>query len=298
MRMDSHLGNALRCALLCGGVMLAAVAAAQQPSQPDPAPLPNAPSASATAKPEQCTTPDCPRDTEPTREPAAPEKIPTTPGELGRDMEQAVKTQPPCRPDLMPCRLSANDKFHLFAKRTYAPITFISAALDTGYSQLTGDHFYGTGAEGYFYRYGVSLGDGEVRSFFQTFLLSTLLHQDPRYHRVKNGNVLSRAAYAASRVFVGRTDNGRNALNLPEIIGTGATTAFGNLYHPDEERDIDKQFNRAIGGLGSDAASNVLREFWPDIKSWFVRHEPEKMKQVEHKIDDAGAPRPERSHLF
>jgi hypothetical protein len=279
--------------------LLVVGAAAQQPPAPPPAaPLPNAPSSvtsGSAIRPQECAASaaaDCPRDSEPTREPAAPEKMPTTAGELGHNMEQAVKTQPPCRPDVMPCRLSGADKFHLFAKRTYSPYTFVSAALDTGYSHLTGENYYGKGARGYFYRYGVNLGDGEARSFFQTFLFSTLLHQDPRYHRVKNGNVLYRAAYASSRVIVGRTDDGRCAANWPQIFGTGATTALGNIYHPDEETTISHNVNRAIGAFWSDAASNVLREFWPDMKGWFVRHEPEKMKRIEQKIDDTAAPRP------
>jgi hypothetical protein len=45
--------------------------------------------------------------------------------------------------------------------------------------------------------------------------------------------------------------------------------------------------NRFIGGLGSDATSNILREFWPDIKKAFRKHEPESMKRMEEKVPGA-----------
>ena len=36
--------------------------------------------------------------------------------------------------------------------------------------------------------------------------------------------------------------------------------------------------------LFSSAQTNLLREFWPDIKSIFRKHEPEKLKKLEEKM--------------
>src|SRR5579884_2427311 len=109
----------------------------------------------------------------------------------------------PCAPSEAPpyMPLDRQAKFALFTERISSPTTFLSAAFDAGYSHITGDwKAYGQGADGYGKRYGATLADTEARSFFQSFLMPTLFHQDPRYFASRKTGVLSRLTYALSRV--------------------------------------------------------------------------------------------------
>ena len=243
-----------------------------------------------------CAGQDCGRDAAPTTSvsistlPDAPQPQPKTshffPGSanlLKNGLGSAILAQPPCVVEQMPCRLTSRQKLQLFVKRSYSPYTFTSAAFDSMNSQWM-DEKYASGMEGFARRAAANLADGETRSLFQTYIYSSLFHQDPRYHRLGTGNVLQRAAYAASRVFVGRTDAGGNAFNSPGLLGALTTSAMSNLYYPERDTGVGRTFNRALGGLGSDAGTYVLREFWPDIKSFFRRHESTAVKKMDDRM--------------
>jgi hypothetical protein len=202
---------------------------------------------------------------------------------LKNGVGSAITSQPPCVVEQMPCRLTSHQKLQLFVKRSYSPYTFTSAAFDSMNSQWMNEK-YASGMEGFARRAAANLADGETRSLFQTYIYSSLFHQDPRYHRLGTGNVLQRAAYAASRVFVGRTDAGGNAFNSPGILGALTTSAISNLYYPERDTGVGRTFNRALGGLGSDAGTYVLREFWPDIKSFFRRHESTAVRKMDDRM--------------
>jgi hypothetical protein len=139
-------------------------------------------------------------------------------------------------------------------------------------------------------RYGANLADTEARSFFQTFLFSSLFHQDPRFHRVPNGGMFYRASYAASRVLIGRTDDGRSTLNWPEFLGVAATVTLGNAYYPEVDRGPGHTISRGLGSLVSDAGTNVLREFWPDVRRVLRRHEPKSVQHIQEKITSLTMP--------
>jgi len=78
--------------------------------------------------------------------------------------------------------LSAPCKFKLFLKQTYSPYTFASAGFQATLAQATGrGPHYGGGMQGWAKRFGATFADTESRRFIQTFALSTILHEDPRY---------------------------------------------------------------------------------------------------------------------
>ena len=96
-------------------------------------------------------------------------------------------------------------------------------------------------------------------------IFPTLLHQDPRYFRRREGNWRSRLGYAMSRLFITRTDSGRHQFNYSEILGSATSLAISNAYYPDG-RTFGNNMGRYALQLGFDAASNALKEFWPDLK--------------------------------
>jgi hypothetical protein len=181
--------------------------------------------------------------------------------------------------------LSGHQKFNLFVERTYSPYTFVSAAAEATWAQMWAQWpEYGGGMQGWGKRFGATLADTESRRFIQTFLLSTMLHQDPRYFHSQKKGFLPRSWYAATRVLVTRDDDGYDAFNTSEFLGALFTSSLQNAYYPQHERSLGDTMNRFAGALGSDATSNILREFWPDIRRIFRKHAPEKVRKIEEKV--------------
>jgi hypothetical protein len=178
--------------------------------------------------------------------------------------------------------LSKRQKFNVFLHHTYSPYTFAGAAFDAGLAQATGSwHSYGGGMEGYGKRFGASLADSESGGFFGRFLFPVLLHEDPRYLRSTSQDTMPRIGYALSRVLVTRDDHGNKRTNLSLILSVFASSGLGNTYYPREERGFGDTAARAGGDLVSAAGMNVLREFWPDIKQKFKKHEPKRIQKLE-----------------
>jgi hypothetical protein len=181
--------------------------------------------------------------------------------------------------------LSGRDKFNTFLRQTYSPYTAASALYETSLAQLWGQWYqYGGGMQGWGKRLGATLADTESRRFIQTFMLATILHQDPRYFACTENGLISRAWYAGSRVLITRTDAGSETFNSSEVFGTLLTSSLQNAYYPRPDRGWNDTLTRFAGDLSSDATSNLLREFEPDMKRIFRRHEPEKLRQIESRL--------------
>jgi hypothetical protein len=199
--------------------------------------------------------------------------------------QSAVRPDPelPNAPSHVP--LTDFEKFKLFGKRTYSPYTLASVAFDATYAHVMGDwRGYGGGMGGWGQRVGATYADYQASSFFRSFLLPTLLNQDPRYFPSPKKGFIPRTWYAASRVLITRNDFGREEFNYSQVLGTAFTKSVANFYYPEEDRGFGITVSRTFGSLLSDAGSNMLREFWPDIKRIVRRHTPKKIKKIQEKI--------------
>jgi hypothetical protein len=148
---------------------------------------------------------------------------------------------------------------------------FIQTAFLAGISQASNSNpSFGQGIEGYAKRFGTTYADFAVENIMTEGLFPALLHQDPRYFRRGEGTKRSRVAYAMSRLFVTRGDSGSSQFNFSEVLGAAASVSISNIYYPDG-RTVSNNVGKYIEQLGFDAASNVLKEFWPDLKRKLVR---------------------------
>jgi len=164
------------------------------------------------------------------------------------------------------CALSAGQKFHLFARNTFEPITVISAAFDAGISQASdSDPTFGQGMEGYGKRLGAAALDRVSSGFFHTFFFPVLFRQDPRYYRLGYGANGHRLGHALTHVFVAHGDSGRKNFNFSEWMGTAASSALSNTYHPGNRRGVGPASERIAVSIGTDMGFDVLREFWPEV---------------------------------
>ena len=170
-------------------------------------------------------------------------------------------------------RLTVRRKFYIgYKDSTDYPIFIVAAGL-AGLAQLTDQHAaFGQGLEGYGKRLGGSVADQLIGNFLTESALPSLLREDPRYFRRGRGGVWSRTGYAASRVFVARNDHGNWTFNFAEVGGNAIGAAIGNAYYPGERR-LGDNFQRFSSQMATDAFSQILKEFWPDIKrKYFNRH--------------------------
>lgn len=184
--------------------------------------------------------------------------------------------------------LTKHQKLQHWLRRSYSPYTFGGVVFDATWAQMWGDWpQYGGGMQGWGKRFGATLADTETRTFFGQFLFPVIFHQDPRYFPSHKQGLIPRAWYAGTRVLVTRRDGDGNTFNTSEFAAVLATAAVQNAYYPERDKGFTETMSRFVGGVGSDVTSNLLREFWPDIKKTFRKHEPDKMKELEQKIPGA-----------
>jgi len=152
------------------------------------------------------------------------------------------------------------------------PLFFVGGAY-AGLYQVENSHpQFGQGAVGYFKRLGTSYADQVIGNMMTEGFLPVLLHEDPRYFRIGRGTKWHRAGYALSRIFVTRTDTGAPTFNFAEVMGNGIAAGIGLSYYQDS-RDVKDYLQNWGTQLGTDAVSQVLKEFWPDIKHhYFKKH--------------------------
>ncbi len=164
------------------------------------------------------------------------------------------------------CALTPKQKFHLFISNTFEPITIVSSAFEAGLDQASDtDPTFGQGAEGYGKRFGAEIADSTSSDFFHTFLFPVLFRQDPRYYRMGHGPTGARLENALMHVFVAHSDSGKKMFNFSEWMGTTASTALGNTYHPGNRRGVGAASERIAVSVGTDVGFDLLREFWPEL---------------------------------
>ena len=157
------------------------------------------------------------------------------------------------------------------------PVYPVAAAFAALYQLEDQNPSFRQGMKGYARRYGTALGDQVIGNMMTESIMPSLLRQDPRYFRIgsRRGGVLYRAGYAASRIFISRTDGGGRQFNASEWLGNGVAVAISNAYYPDT-RTLSDNIQRLGIACATDAFSQVMKEFWPDVKhALFHQHDTE-----------------------
>lgn len=196
-------------------------------------------------------------------------------------------------PDLAtsPGPLSSSQKFKLFASSSISGSAVLGSAAGAGLSQAIGSYSgYGQGGEGYAKRFGASMARGATTNFFGTFLIPSLLHQDPRYFVLGDGSFRESAKYALRRVFITRTDSGGNAFNWSDILAPLASEGIANTYLPEGDRTAGQTIERYGTDIGVRAAGNLMREYWPTLSRKLKR--PRKPAPAPTSPPPAAVPQP------
>jgi hypothetical protein len=167
--------------------------------------------------------------------------------------------------------ITSKQKLTIATKDTIDYPLFLLGGAFAGLAQVFDQHpLFGQGVVGFAHRYGTAYADQAIGNYMTEGFLPVLFHEDPRYFRRGHGPKWGRAGYAASRIFVTKADSGKTTFNFAEVVGNSIAAGVGNAYYPGETHLLDN-VSRLGQDLATDAISQVLKEFWPDIKKryWF-----------------------------
>jgi hypothetical protein len=171
--------------------------------------------------------------------------------------------------------ISAKVKLTIAAKDSFDWPNYIIGGVFAGLYQLEAQHpDFGQGVAGYGRYYGTSYADQVIGNMLSEGFMPILLHEDPRYFRKGQGSKWGRAGYALTRVLICKTDAGNRTFNFAEVLGNGMGASISNLYYTDD-RGFSNTMTRMSTQIATDALSNVLKEFWPDIKRHLHRKRSE-----------------------
>lgn len=173
--------------------------------------------------------------------------------------------------------LTTKQKFTIAMKDSFDwPNYLVSGAFAGLYHLENENPSFGQGMKGYAHRYWTSYIDQSMGNLMTEAVMPTLLHEDPRYFRKVDGPKWGRMGYALTRVLVTHTDAGGTRFNFSEVIGNGVMAGVGNAYYPDN-RGVNDTMQRWGMQIATDALSNVLKEFWPDIKRHLHKHSEDRV---------------------
>jgi hypothetical protein len=162
--------------------------------------------------------------------------------------------------------LKPKEKLWLAVRNMVDPFNALTIVGEAGISVGSdADSVYGPGMPGFARYVGVSYTQDISGEFICTFLIPSIVGQDPHYHRMPNGSIARRAGHAILQVVWTQGDNGKGMLNYGDIVGAAATDEIGNLYVPGRATNLPASAERYATGLATAPIDNFVSEFLPDV---------------------------------
>jgi hypothetical protein len=163
---------------------------------------------------------------------------------------------------------SVKEKFVTASQDSFDYSAFVLPVLLAGYGQATNETpEFRQGAAGYGRYFWHTFVDQTDENYWVEFIVPTITREDTRYYTLGpgHGSTLKRMGYALSRAVITRSDAGHDTFNFSEVVGAGAAAGISNLYYPSRERTFGNTVDKWSTNVGIDAATFIMREFWPDI---------------------------------
>jgi hypothetical protein len=228
----------------------------------------------------QSSSQQSPQQPAATAKPDQDKQLPDEPKPAGTDNKQESRKD--CR--IIPCPtpfinwymrfengpqvkpLTPAEKGWLATKNLIDPFNLITILGTAGISVAADSHSaYGPGWPGFGRYVGVSFTQDMTGEFFNTFLIPSIVHQDPHYHRMPHASYTHRIFHAIDQVVWTQGDNGRGMLNYANLVGFAIDDEIGNLYVPDRETNASATAQRYAIGLATAPIDNFITEFLPDV---------------------------------
>jgi hypothetical protein len=174
--------------------------------------------------------------------------------------------------------LTPRQKYQLFFKSATDPWPFAVAAFGAGIDQADNSFpEYGQGVKGYGKRFGAAYTDYFTGNFFGNAVLTSILHEDPRYFQKGTGSVTSRVLWASGSTVWCRRDNGTWGPNYANVIGNLMGSAVSNVYYPASDRTARGTIERGLTVSAEGIIGAEVIEFWPDIVRHYRRKKAQKL---------------------
>ena len=126
---------------------------------------------------------------------------------------------------------------------------------------------YGPGMPGFGRNVGVSYAQDMTGEFIGTFLIPSIAHQDPHYHREPHATIKHRILHTIVQVAWTQGDNGKGMINYANLVGYAIDDEISNLYVPGRATNLPASAARYGIGLAIAPTDNLITEFLPDIAS-------------------------------
>jgi hypothetical protein len=253
--------------------------------------IPAARSQSADAAPQQTTSPNSsiPSATAGSGNQTSPSQNTTTEDEERRKAQQQLDQEEHQRVlgvmatfnttrDKEAPPLTVGQKYQLFFKSATDPWPFAVAAFGAGIDQADNSFpEYGQGVQGYGKRFGAAYTDYFTGNFFGNAVLTSILHEDPRYFQKGTGSFTSRALWASASTVWCKRDSGTWGPNYANVIGNLMGSAVSNLYYPEADRTAKGTIERGVTVSVEGIIGAEVIEFWPDIVRHYRRKQAKKL---------------------
>jgi hypothetical protein len=169
--------------------------------------------------------------------------------------------------------LTVRQKFETTVRGLIDPSEFVLQAVVAGFGQASNSiPEYGQGFNGYAKRYATAYADNAVENVMSGAVLPSLLRQDPRYYQLGHGGFTRRTLHAFSRLFITRSDSGKDQFNFSEVFGAGMAAVISDYgYHPSSDQSAGNVANVWGTQMGLDYMTYMVKEFWPDLRRRFER---------------------------
>jgi hypothetical protein len=162
--------------------------------------------------------------------------------------------------------LTPKDKAWLAARNVADPFNNITILGESAIAVASDSHSpYGPGMAGWGRNVGVSYTQVMTGEFFGTFLIPSIAHQDPHYHRMPDAKIPRRILHATTQVIWTQSDSGKGMVNYANIVGFAIEDGIANLYVPGRETDLSATGSRYVIGLATAPIGNYVTEFVPDV---------------------------------
>jgi hypothetical protein len=166
----------------------------------------------------------------------------------------------------MPIPMTPRQKGYLAFRDIVDPFNIITIL---GSSAITiaidPDTAYGPGFKGFGKLSGISFSQDAIGEFFGTFLIPSIAHEDPHYHRMPTATFPRRLLHAMSRTVIAQSDYGHPMPNYATLLTYPIASEISNLYVPGIESDGPSTVKRIFIGYALDPVNNIVTEFLPDL---------------------------------
>lgn len=226
----------------------------------------------------------------------------TLPSPATPNSAQVIQNLPPCLPpplvnfyqrfingpEVKP--LTPKEKARLAARNLLDPFNAVTIAANAAIAIGSDSHSaYGPGIPGFWRYTGVSYSEDATSEFFGTFLIPSIFHQDPHYHRMPHAPIPRRILNAIIQVGWTKSDTGKGMPNFSTFVASPIDAEIANLYVPGIETDLPTTTARVVTGWALAPTDNFVTEFLPDVARR-IHVQIVFVQQIINQVSTPGAP--------